>query len=72
MGSNLAVRARARKDRSVGRDFDHSLSSLDMVERFVQSFEMLVRAQDLVNEYRWHTPSFMRYGQLMLHLECMR
>ena len=43
-----------------------------MVERLLKGFEMLIRAQDLRDDYRRHTLSFMRYVQLHLRLAYIR
>ena len=43
-----------------------------MLECLVQGYEMLVRAQDLGEDYRRHALFYMHYGQLLLRLEYMR
>ena len=69
---DLAARARAVKDKSVGRDFERSLPLSDMLERATQGFEMLVRSKDLGDVYRQHALSYMRFLQTILHLEYLR
>ena len=69
---DFGVRARAVKDRSVGRDYDRAVPMADMIERLIQGFEMLVRMPDLPDEYRRHALAFMRFGQLVVSHEYSR
>ena len=69
---DLAARSRLVKDKSVGRDFERSLPLSDMLERVTLGFEMLVRSKELDDVYRRHALSYMRYMQMILHLEYMR
>jgi hypothetical protein len=70
--SDVLVRARALKDKSIARDFERSIPLADMLERLITGYEMLVRAKDLDDEFRRHALSYMRFGERILHMEYMR
>ena len=54
---DLLVRARALKDKSIATDFERSTLIVQMLERLVTGFEMLVRGKDLIVGYRRHVLS---------------
>lgn len=69
---DFAARARAQKDKSIGRDYDRTVVMADWLERLIQGFEILVRMPALPDEYRRHALSYMKFGQLIAHHEYMR
>ena len=66
------MRARAVKDRSVGRDYDRTVPMADMLECLIHGFEMLVRIPELRDDFRRHALSYMRFGMLVVQHEYMR
>ena len=69
---DFGVRARAVKDRSVGRDYERTVPMADMLERLIQGFEMLVRIPELRDDFRRHALAYMRFGMLVVQHEYMR
>ena len=69
---DFGVRARAVKDRSVGRDYDRTVPMVDMLERLVQGFEILVRIPELREDFRRRALAYMRFGMLVVQHEYMR
>ena len=69
---NFGVHARSNENRSVGRNYDLSLTMADMLEPLIQGFAILVRMPDLLDEVGHHALSYMRLEQMVVHLEYVR